>query len=95
MESEKNLKENVIECARLREGLEVKCDMLQGENVGHNQIMRFEMSNFLPVRAEYGNDMLLLTLLLVLPGLSVRYSGLTFDFQPGTGGTAASQVQCH
>lgn len=46
MESEKNLKENLSECARLREGLEMKCDMLQSDNVRHNQIMRFEMSHF-------------------------------------------------
>lgn len=31
---------------------------------------------------------------MVLPGLSAHNSGPTFDFQPGNGGTAASQVHC-
>lgn len=42
MDSENKLKENLIECARLKEGLEMKCDMLESENVGHNQIIRCE-----------------------------------------------------
>lgn len=48
IESENKLKENLIECARLREGLEIKCDMLQSENVRHHQIMRCERSHFSP-----------------------------------------------
>lgn len=47
MESENRLKENFIECARLKEGLEMKCDMLERENVGHNQIMRCGTSHSL------------------------------------------------
>ncbi|XP_075877084.1 coiled-coil domain-containing protein 18 isoform X2 [Nelusetta ayraudi] len=39
IESENKLKENLIECARLKEGLEMKCDMLESENVGHKQII--------------------------------------------------------
>lgn len=46
MDSENKLKENLIECARLREGLEMKCDMLESESVGHNQIMWCETSHF-------------------------------------------------
>lgn len=48
MESENKLKENLIECARLREGLEMKCDMLQSANIGRNQIMRCQKSHFSP-----------------------------------------------
>lgn len=93
-ESENKLKENLLECARLREGLEMKCDMLQSENAGHNQIMRCEISHFSPDFAVYVDHMFLLTIfVMVLPGVSAHNSG-TFDFQAGYGGTAASQVLC-
>lgn len=32
---------------------------------------------------------------MIIPGLSPHNSTPTFDFQPGNGGTAASQVHCH